>query len=164
MRKPDVDPYTVLGVPRNATSDEIKAAYRALVAKYHPDLHQGNPLAELAAARLAEINSAYEILSDPGRRAAYDAGPSWPRPTGSPWPDIGRGSNSGRKRAAWPYVIGLVLLAPLLIRVVVSLVRLLVRAIGMGAEGFAAARGTPLLLAVVLVAVGIFLFIRRRKK
>jgi len=163
MRKPDFDPYTVLGVARNATGDEIKAAYRALVAKYHPDLHQGNPLAELAAAKLAEINAAYEILSDPERRAAYDGGQrAWPRPTGSPWPDM---SSGGRRRTAWPYVIGLLFLAPLLIRLVVSLVRLLVRAIGVGAESFAAARGTPALLAaVVVVGAGIFLLVRRRRR
>ena len=37
------DPYSVLGVPRTATEAEIRAAYRALVAQYHPDRHQGNP-------------------------------------------------------------------------------------------------------------------------
>ena len=68
------DPYAVLNVPRRATADAIRTAYLALAARYHPDQHQGNPLEELASARMAEINRAYEILSDPARRAAFDAG------------------------------------------------------------------------------------------
>ena len=69
----------MLGVARSASQDEIQAAYQTLVGKYHPDLHQGNPLEDLANERLAEINQAYEMLSDPARRAAYDAGgPSRP--------------------------------------------------------------------------------------
>jgi curved DNA-binding protein CbpA len=72
------DPYAVLNVPRSATPTEIRVAYQALVSKYHPDRHQGNPLEDLASARLAELNRAYEILSDPARRAAYDAGAGVP--------------------------------------------------------------------------------------
>ena len=60
------DPYAVLNLPRSASASEIRAAYRALALKYHPDRHQGNPLAELASARLAEINRAYETLCQPG--------------------------------------------------------------------------------------------------
>ncbi|MEO8214763.1 MAG: J domain-containing protein, partial [Myxococcales bacterium] len=66
------DPYLVLGVPRTATAPEIRAAYLALGARYHPDLHQGNSLRELATAKMAEINGAYEVLSDPAQRAALD--------------------------------------------------------------------------------------------
>ena len=73
------DPYAVLDVARSASPAEIKAAYQTLAGKYHPDLHQGNPLEDLASERLAEINRAYEMLSDATRRAAYDAGgPSRP--------------------------------------------------------------------------------------
>jgi curved DNA-binding protein CbpA len=68
------DPYVVLNVPRRASSEQIRAAYLSLAARYHPDQHQGNPLEELASARMAEINRAYELLSDPTRRAAFDAG------------------------------------------------------------------------------------------
>jgi curved DNA-binding protein CbpA len=68
------DPYVVLGVARSATQAEIKAAYQALVGKYHPDLHQENPLADLAGERMAEINLAYELLGDPVERGRYDAG------------------------------------------------------------------------------------------
>jgi curved DNA-binding protein CbpA len=73
------DPYAVLNVPRASPQSEIRAAYQALVTRYHPDLHQGNPLEELASARLVEINRAYELLSDAARRAAYDAGDQAPR-------------------------------------------------------------------------------------
>ncbi len=68
------DPYVVLNVPRRASGEQIRAAYLSLAARYHPDQHQGNPLEELASARMAEINRAYELLSDPTRRAAFDAG------------------------------------------------------------------------------------------
>jgi curved DNA-binding protein CbpA len=165
MAKLDFDPYGVLGVARNATPDEIKAAYRELVAKYHPDRHQGNPLEELAAAKLAEINRAYEILSDPERRAAYDAGqPPFPRPVESPFDAMSFGGR--RKRKSWLYVLGLIMLLPLLIRLGVFLVRMLAGLFRFGAEGFAAARGTPLALAVVVivVAVVIGLYVRRRRK
>ncbi len=66
------DPYVILGVARSATVAEIRAAYRALVERYHPDRHQGNPLENLASERMAEINQAYGVLSDPERRAAFD--------------------------------------------------------------------------------------------
>ena len=87
MPEAEPDPYSVLGVARTASDSEIRAAYRALVAKYHPDRHQGNPLEELAGARMTEINRAYEILSDPARRAAFDSGQViWPRATNTGQP------------------------------------------------------------------------------
>ena len=56
------DPYKVLGVSPNATDDEIKEAYRALVKKYHPDKFADSDLAELANEKMKEINSAYDEI------------------------------------------------------------------------------------------------------
>ncbi|MCL4522277.1 MAG: molecular chaperone DnaJ [Firmicutes bacterium] len=63
------DLYEVLGVSRDASSEEIKRAFRQLARKHHPDANQGNPQAE---EQFKEINGAYEILSDPQKRAQYD--------------------------------------------------------------------------------------------
>lgn len=64
------DFYEVLGVPRDATEDEIKKAFRKLARKYHPDVNRDNPKA--AEQKFKEINEAYEVLSDPQKRARYD--------------------------------------------------------------------------------------------
>lgn len=53
------DPYKVLGVSADATDEEIKKAYRALVKQYHPDNFTNNPLADLAAEKMKDINEAY---------------------------------------------------------------------------------------------------------
>ena len=63
------DPYEVLGVGRNANADEIKKAYRKLAIKYHPDKNPGDKSAE---EKFKEAASAYEILSDPEKKARYD--------------------------------------------------------------------------------------------
>src|SRR6478735_5342823 len=66
------DYYEVLGVPKNASEDEIKKAYRKLAMKYHPDRNQGEGSSKDAEARFKEAKEAYEMLSSPEKRAAYD--------------------------------------------------------------------------------------------
>lgn len=56
------DPYKVLGVSRNATDDEIKAAYRELAKKYHPDNYADNPLSDLVEEKMKEVNEAYDAI------------------------------------------------------------------------------------------------------
>lgn len=56
------NPYEVLGVPRNASNDEVKKAYRQLCKKYHPDSYVDNPLADLAEEKFKEVQAAYEQI------------------------------------------------------------------------------------------------------
>ena len=63
------DFYTLLGVDRGADGAALKSAYRKSAMKYHPDRNQGDPEAE---RKFKEVNEAYEVLSDPQKRAAYD--------------------------------------------------------------------------------------------
>jgi DnaJ-class molecular chaperone len=65
------DPYTVLGVKKDASQDEIQKAYRRLAKKLHPDLNPGNKQAE---ERFKEVSAAYDLLGDPDRRARFDRG------------------------------------------------------------------------------------------
>ena len=64
------DPYKVLGVPTNATESQIKEAYRELAKKYHPDKYINNPLADLAAEKMREINEAYDALMKKGNASS----------------------------------------------------------------------------------------------
>jgi DnaJ-class molecular chaperone len=64
-------PYEVLGVKSDASADEIRATYRKLAKQLHPDLNPGKPEAE---ARFKNVTAAYDLLSDPDKRARYDRG------------------------------------------------------------------------------------------
>lgn len=88
---PDRDYYDVLGVSRDATADQIKKAYRGLARKHHPDANPGDKTAE---AKFKEVQNAYDILSDPEKKARFDqfghaafdgSGPFGPRAGGSEW-------------------------------------------------------------------------------
>jgi len=89
--------YEVLGVPRTASQKEIKAAFRKLARKHHPDVNPNDPG---AAEQFKEINEAHEVLGDPEKRKKYDQlGPNWEqyeaweaagRPGGAPFGGEGR--------------------------------------------------------------------------
>src|ERR1035438_1720860 len=80
------DYYEILGVPKNANNDIIKKAYRKLALKYHPDKNPGSKEAE---EKFKEASRAYEVLSDPNKRAHYDRfGNEGPGLGGSGFQDI----------------------------------------------------------------------------
>ncbi len=64
------DYYDVLGLPKTASADDIKSAYRRLVRQYHPDVAKENPKA--AEEKFKEVSEAYEVLADPEKRRRYD--------------------------------------------------------------------------------------------
>lgn len=102
------DPYEVLGVSRTATGEEIRAAYRKLARKFHPDVNRSDPSAE---DKFKEIGQAYEILSDDEKRSRFDQfGTTDPQMAGggdfmgSDFGDIfemffGAGQQTGRRRS-----------------------------------------------------------------
>ncbi|MEY3256685.1 MAG: hypothetical protein RLZZ29_1820 [Cyanobacteriota bacterium] len=79
------DYYSILGITKTATPEEIKQAFRKLARKYHPDVNPGNKQAE---AKFKEVNEAYEVLSDPDKRKKYDQ-------YGQYWKQVGEGGFPG---------------------------------------------------------------------
>jgi len=88
------DYYETLGVSKRASDEEIRSAFRKLARKYHPDVAKDKKTAE---EKFKEINEAYEVLSDPGKRKKYDQlGANWNQPGGfQPPPDWGSGAQPG---------------------------------------------------------------------
>jgi len=83
-----VDYYSVLGVGRDASEEEVKRAYRALARRWHPDKNPGDQ--EAATRRFKEVSEAYQVLGDPGKRREYDS-------EGGEGPLPGTGRASGRR-------------------------------------------------------------------
>ena len=90
--------YSILGVSRDATIEEIKTAYRKLARQYHPDMNPGDKAAE---EKFKDLGEAYEVLSDTGKRAQYDQfSRFWKRdgfqgstPRSKGWGGFGRDAN-----------------------------------------------------------------------
>lgn len=78
------DYYATLGVPKNATADDIKKAYRKLAQQYHPDKNPGDKKSE---EKFKEINEAHEVLGDPEKRAKFDR-------LGANWNDFRQGNGT----------------------------------------------------------------------
>jgi molecular chaperone DnaJ len=87
------DYYSILGVGRKASAKEIKQAYRKLARKHHPDVNAGDKDSE---AKFKEINQAYEVLSDPGKRKKYDK-------YGDSWEQADQFAGAGGQQAHWDF-------------------------------------------------------------
>ncbi len=94
------DPYSVLGISKNATDDEVKAAYREQARKYHPDNYVDNPLSDLAAEKMKEINDAYDEIMNARRGKKSTSGSSYTSGGASSFPEVRTLINQNRLEEA----------------------------------------------------------------
>ncbi len=96
------DPYAVLGVSKDASDEEIKAAYRELARKYHPDNYADNPLSDLAGEKMQEINEAYDAIMNQrrGGKQKSGGGGSYNANAASAFPEVRQMINQGRLEQA----------------------------------------------------------------
>ncbi len=78
------DPYEVLGIKPTATDDEVKAAYRNLARKYHPDNYADNPLSDLAQEKMQEVNEAYDTIVRMRKEGGNNQNGGYRAPGGGP--------------------------------------------------------------------------------
>ena len=132
----EMNPYEVLGVPENASEEQIKEAYKELVRKYHPDNYHNNPLADLAQEKMKEINEAYDLIvkmrsgktegaSYTGNQSGYSASSGGPGYSGvTAFPEVRNAISvnnlqlaeqllnaSQNRNAEWNYLMGCVYFA-----------------------------------------------------
>ena len=93
MPAPKHEYYETLGVPKKASVDEIRKAYRRLARKYHPDLNPGDKSAE---ERFKNVQEAYDVLGDPKKRQMYDQVGFYSE-NGYPGAGPGGGGRGGRR-------------------------------------------------------------------
>lgn len=98
------DPYEVLGVPGNVSTDEIKKAYRALSRKYHPDANMNNPNKDQAEAKFKEIQQAYEqIMNEKNGTGSYGANGSYGQSSAYGYGPFGDFGGYGRQQNSQNY-------------------------------------------------------------
>ena len=93
------DPYSVLGINKNATEEEVKNAYRELARKYHPDNYVENPLSDLAAEKMKEINEAYDTIIN-SRRSGKSSQDNSSYNSSTSFPEVRSLINQGRLEQA----------------------------------------------------------------
>lgn len=94
------DPYSVLGVDKSATDEQIKNAYRELARKYHPDNYTDNPLSDLAGEKMKEINEAYDAIMNSRRGGSKSTGSSYQSSGSTSFPEVRSLINQGRLEQA----------------------------------------------------------------
>ena len=94
------DPYSILGVSKNATDDEIKNAYRELARKYHPDNYNDNPLSDLAGEKMKEINEAYDAIMNRRRGGKNTYEGNYTDSGSTSFPEVRQLINQGRLEQA----------------------------------------------------------------